>query len=65
MDLEATLGKISHTEKDKCHLISLTGGIQETGQMNRIKKRHKLMDTESKLVVAGQGRSGAMWEWVK
>lgn len=38
MDQEAiTLGKISHLEKDTCHLISLTGGIQETGQMNRIK----------------------------
>ena len=50
MDLEMTiLNEVSQTEKDKCHMISLTCGISKIIQMNLYRKQtHRI---ENKLMV--------------
>ena len=56
-----TLSEISQTEKDRYCMISLTCGIwkiQWTSEYNR--KRHKLRETENKLMVSS-GEMGAIW----
>ena len=57
MDLEGiVLSKISQTDKDRYHTITLICGIKEKPQMNKQENRNRLIDTENKWVVAGGER---------
>ena len=52
------LTEIIQTGKDKYHMISLTCGIWKTEQMNKHNKRNRVIDTENKQVIAGEGGVG-------
>ena len=47
MELERILSEISHSEKDKYHMISLICGIKETKQTRKGRKRETNQDTDS------------------
>ena len=54
------LSEVSQKEKDKCHTVLLTFGIQDMAQMN-LSTQKKLMDMENILVIAkGEGK-GVGW----
>ena len=64
MDLEIViLSKLSQTEKDKYHMISLICGILKNGTNEPIYKTEIFTDVEKLLTVTkGERRGGINWE---